>query len=136
MNAQVKIDQFLQRLTPILHRETLALCQLDERQIRTLLDNCLCVFREHEGICALVPERVAEEEQLPCEGVYRQITLKLSYDQQVMGLAATAVRALAEAGIHANVVSARVHEHILVTDRDASQAMQILHGISNRLQYS
>ncbi|MFD1216689.1 ACT domain-containing protein [Microbulbifer celer] len=136
MNAQVKIDQFLLRLTPVLHREKLALCSLEDHQMRALLDECLCIFREREGLCGLLPEQIAQAEQLTCEGEYRQITLKFSQDLQVPGVAATIVRELAEAGIHANVVSARVHEHILVADRDASQAMQILHGLSNRLQYS
>ncbi|QKX16607.1 ACT domain-containing protein [Microbulbifer sp. YPW1] len=136
MNAQVKIDQLLQRLTPILNREQLVMCQLDEAQLRTLLQECLCIFREREGICALLPKDVAERESLPEDGSYRQITLQYTGGLQVPGLAATIVRELADAGIQANVVSARCHEHLLVSEHDAKQAMQVLYGISNRLQYS
>lgn len=136
MNAQVKIDQLLQRLTPILNREQLVMCQLDETQLRTLLQECLCIFREREGICALLPKDVAERESLPEDGSYRQITLQYTGGLQVPGLAATIVRELADAGIQANVVSARCHEHLLVSEHDAKQAMQVLYGISNRLQYS
>ncbi|WP_428819700.1 ACT domain-containing protein [Microbulbifer sp. MCCC 1A16149] len=136
MNAQVKIDQLLQRLTPILNREQLVMCQLDETQLRTLLQECLCIFREREGICALLPKDVAERESLPEDGSYRQITLQYTGGLQVPGIAATIVRELADAGIQANVVSARCHEHLLVSEHDAKQAMQVLYGISNRLQYS
>lgn len=136
MNAQVKIAQLLQRLTPILNREQLVMCQLDETQLRTLLQECLCIFREREGICALLPKDVAERESLPEDGSYRQITLQYTGGLQVPGLAATIVRELADAGIQANVVSARCHEHLLVSEHDAKQAMQVLYGISNRLQYS
>jgi len=137
MNAQVKIDQFLQHLTPVLHHEKLTLCLLDQAQLHRLLDHCVCVFREREGICALIPAGIADVEGLSSEGAFRQITLKFApYQQQVPGLAATVVRELAEAGIHASVVSARAHEHILVPDSDASHALQTLYGISNRLQYS
>ena len=136
MNAQVKIDQLLQRLTPILNREQLVMCPLEEAQLQTLLQECLCVFREREGICALLSKAVAERESLSDEGGYRQITLQYSACLQVPGLSATIVRELADAGIQANVVSARYHEHLLVSERDAAQAMQVLYGISNRLQYS
>ncbi|WP_078083492.1 ACT domain-containing protein [Microbulbifer mangrovi] len=136
MNAQVKIDQLLQRLTPILNREQLVMCQLDETQLRTLLQECLCIFREREGICALMPREVAERESLAEDGSYRQITLQYTGSLQVPGLTATIVRELADAGIQANVVSARCHEHLLVSEHDAAQALQILYGISNRLQYS
>ncbi|MCK7598136.1 ACT domain-containing protein [Microbulbifer sp. CAU 1566] len=136
MNAQVKIDQLLQRLTPILNREPLVMCLLDEQQLQRLLPQCLCIFREREGICALLSKQVAECESLLQEGGYRQITLHFSSCLQVPGLTGTIVRELAEAGIQANVVSARCHEHLLVSEHDAPQAMQILYGISNRLQYS
>ena len=136
MNAQVKIDQLLLRLTPILDRETLGLCMLDEAQLQKLLADCRCVFREREGICALLPRHIADQAQLTVEDDYRQITLQYAAGVQVPGLTATLLRELADAGIQVNVVSARCHEHILVRDRDARQAMQILYGIGNRLQYS
>ena len=136
MNAQVKIDQLLQRLTPILNREQLVMCQLSELQLNSLLQECLCVFREREGICALLPKAVAERESLPDEGGFRQITLQYTACLQVPGLTGIIVRELADAGIQANVVSARCHEHLLVSEGDAAHAMQILYGISNRLQYS
>ena len=136
MNAQVKIEQLLQRLSPILNREPLVMCELSEEQLQQLLGECLCIFREREGLCALLPREVAERENLAGVGEFRQITLHFSSCLQVPGLTAIMVRELADAGIHANVVSARYHEHILVSERDTAQAMQILHGISNRLQYS
>ncbi|WP_043319810.1 ACT domain-containing protein [Microbulbifer sp. HZ11] len=136
MNAQVKIDQLLLRLTPILDRERLGLCNLDETQLQKLLPECRCIFREREGICALLPRHIAEDAKLAVEDDYRQITLHYAAGVQVPGLTAIILRELADAGIQVNVVSARCHEHVLVRDCDAAQAMQILYGISNRLQYS
>ncbi|WP_105102663.1 ACT domain-containing protein [Microbulbifer pacificus] len=136
MNAQVKIEQLLQRLSPILDRQQLVMCSLTEEQLQTLLAECLCVFREREGLCALLPEQVAKREKLSNVGSFRLITLHFSPCLQVPGVIANVVRELADAGIQANVVSARYHEHILVSEHDAAQAMQILNGISNRLHYS
>ena len=136
MNAQVQIDQLLLRLTPILDRERLGLCMLNEAELQALLPECRCIFREREGICALLPRHVAEQARLSVEEDYRQITLQYAAGVQVPGLTPVILRELADAGIQVNVVSARCHEHILVRDRDASHAMQILYGISNRLQYS
>ncbi|WP_066959635.1 ACT domain-containing protein [Microbulbifer sp. Q7] len=136
MNAQVQIDQLLQRMTPILNRTPLVMCTLDDAQLQQLLHECLCVFREREGVCALLPKEIAEREAIPEDGGYRQITLQYSACLQVPGLTGIIVGELADAGIQANIVSARFHEHLLVSERDAAQAMQILYGISNRLQYS
>lgn len=136
MNAQVKIERLLQRLTPILNRNQLVQCHLDEGQLRKFLCDCLCIFREREGICAMLPADIARAHKLTIDGDYRQITLQFSQCLPVPGLAARVVKELADAGLHANVVSARCHEHILVRERDVAQAMQVLHGISNRLQYS
>lgn len=136
MNAQVKIDQLLQRLSPILNREHLVMCQLNEEQLREFLGDCLCIFREREGLCALLPRQIAAREHLATLGDFRQITLHFSSCLQVPGLIASVVRELADAGIQANVVSAHHHEHLLVSERDSVHAMQILNGISNRLQYS
>ncbi|MFV8782831.1 ACT domain-containing protein [Microbulbifer sp. SA54] len=135
MNAQVQIDRLLQRLTPVLNREALVLCQLDDAKLREVLDECLCVFREREGLCALLPARVASELNLAVEGGYRQITLRFAQYLPVPGLAAAVVRELADAGLQAHLVSAHCHDHILVREHDAEQAMQILYGISNRLHY-
>ncbi|WGL15287.1 ACT domain-containing protein [Microbulbifer bruguierae] len=136
MNAQVKIDRLLQCLTPLLNREQLAMCLLDERQLQARLQDCLCIFREPEGICALLPREIADREQFTRVGDFRQITLQVSASLLVPGFTARIVCELADAGIHSNVISARCHEHILVSERDAQLAMQVLHGISNRLQYS
>lgn len=136
MNAQVQFERYLQKLTPIMNREALALCRIDEADLREVLDDCLCVFRESEGVCVLLPSRVARERQLSADGDYRQITLHFANRLPIPGLAAAVVRELADAGLQGDMISARCHEHILVRERDASQAMQILHGISNRLHYS
>nr|WP_010131144.1 ACT domain-containing protein [Microbulbifer agarilyticus] len=136
MNAQVKIDQLLLRLTPILDREVLGLCVLDEAQLVQHLAHCRCIFREREGITALLPTHLAEQAQLSVSEDYRQITLQFVHGVEAPGLTAIILRELADAGVQANVVSARYHEHILVRARDARHAMQILYGISNRLQYS
>ena len=136
MNAQVKIEPLLLHLSPTLNREQLVMCQLSEDQLRELLSDCLCIFREREGLCALLPRQIAERANLVGVAGYRQITLRFSSSLPVPGLTAIVMRELADAGIAANVVSARYHEHILVSERESAHAMQVLYGISNRLQYS
>ncbi|WP_226663886.1 ACT domain-containing protein [Microbulbifer aggregans] len=136
MNAQVQIERHLQRLRPILNRETLAVCKLDDAALREVLPDCLCVFRESEGTCALLPARVARDRELSIDEDYRQITLHFTPHLPIPGLAAAVLRELADAGLQGNMISARCHEYILVRERDANLAMQVLHGISNRLHYS
>ncbi len=116
--------------------EVYVFCRIEDSQLSDLLGDCLCIFRECEGLSAILPLSLAERCGLETSGGFRQITLQVFSSLDAVGLTAAIVTELASAGISANVVAALNHDHVFVPQDQAQQALQLLRGICNRAQYS
>ncbi|WP_193163585.1 ACT domain-containing protein [Microbulbifer hainanensis] len=136
MNAEVRLEKLLQNIAPHLHGEVYVFCALQSEQLQALVEECLCVFREREGISAILPRAVAEREGLEASRGFCQISLQVYSSLDAVGLTAAVCGELAAAGISANMVAALRHDHVFVPEQDAQRALQLLRGISNRAQYS
>lgn len=136
MNAETRLDKLLQNINPQLQGDSYVFCALDAARLEELLPQCLGVFREREGISAILPHGDAERFGLEASEGFRQITLQVNSSLEAVGLTAAVARELATEGISANVVAALRHDHVFVPEADAERALQILRGLSNRAQYS
>ncbi|MEX3014908.1 ACT domain-containing protein [Gymnodinialimonas hymeniacidonis] len=87
--------------------------------LAVLLPDALAVFREAEGISALVPANTEE-------AAMAQITLKVFSSLEGIGLTAAVSTVLAEAGIACNVIAATLHDHIFVPEDRADEAIALL----------
>jgi len=83
-------------------------------------------FREAEGITLIVERNTAEQAGLPYTFVSRMITLTVHSSLEAIGFLAAITRALADAGISVNPVSAYYHDHLFVPLEKADQAMRLL----------
>lgn len=136
MNAEVRLEKLLQNIDPHLQGEVYVFSPLEAGQVAALWDECLCIFREREGLSAILPRAVAEREGLEKSGNFRQISLQVYSSLDAVGLTAAVAGELASAGISANVVAALHHDHIFVPEQDAQRALQLLRGLGNRAQYT
>ena len=88
------------------------------------------VIREDEGT-TLILERPPAEGTGKEEGeTFRRITLTVHSSLAAVGLTAAVSRALAEAGIPANVVAGFHHDHIFVPAGRAGEALAVLEALS------
>jgi uncharacterized protein len=87
-------------------------------------------FREAEGLTVLVDEQVAADRGLPCRHRAAWITLGVHSDLHAVGLLAAVTRALADAGISVNVVSAVYHDHLFVPVERAAEALAMLERLA------
>ncbi len=136
MKAEVCLEKLLQNLDPQMQDEVYVFCQMPESRLQNLFDDCLCLFREREGLSAILPQSLAEREGLEASGGFRQITLRVYSSLDAVGLTAAIATELANSGISANVVAALRHDHVFVPQEKAQQALLLLRGISNRAQYT
>ncbi|GGB58523.1 transporter [Roseibium aquae] len=98
----------------------------------------LGLFLEAEGVTAILPLDVALKlaaDRSPDLGLdvsrtFRRITLTVHSSLEAVGLTAAVSRALADAGIPANVVAAYFHDHVFVPAEDADRAMEVLLQLS------
>lgn len=121
---------------PKLQEETYVFCQVSDSRLEEVLAQSLCVFREGEGMSAILPLHLAQHYGMASSVPFRQITLQVFSGLCAVGLTATVARELADAGIVANVVTALRHDHIFVPEDSAERALQLLRGISNRAHYT
>ena len=90
----------------------------------------LLLFREREGITLVVRRNEAERAGLPYQFASRLITLTVHSALDAVGFLAAITTQLAAAGISVNAVSAFHHDHLLVPENRAEEALQLLLAIS------
>lgn len=87
------------------------------------------VFMEDEGMSLAIDRQTADEHHLAYDSVFRLISLHVHSSLDAVGLTAAFSKALATAGISANVVAAYYHDHIFVPTDKADEAIHILENL-------
>ena len=87
-------------------------------------------IREKEGLTLVLPRLEADELGLSYGFVAAWITLRVHSSLDAIGMTAAVGRALADAGISANVMSGVRHDHVFVPFSRAMDAMQTLRALS------
>ena len=90
----------------------------------------VAVVAEDEGFTLVVPAGQAEAAGLDADRdfVAGRVTLQVHSDLAAVGLTAHVSRVLAEAGISANVVAGRFHDHVFVPFDRLDEALDLLGG--------
>jgi hypothetical protein len=86
--------------------------------------------REDEGLSLVVPRRRADELGLSYDFVAAWITLQVDSALDAVGMTAVFSRALADAGISANVVAGYTHDHLFVPHDRADDAMRAIAALA------
>jgi hypothetical protein len=87
------------------------------------------VVREEEGTTLVLRREQADALGLPYAYVAAWITLQVHSALEAVGLTAAVSRALADAGISANVVAGLVHDHVFVPHERADDALAVLRAL-------
>lgn len=95
----------------------------------TLLTKAVATIREEEGVTLILPQAIADDQQLKYEYIAGWITLKVHSSLAAVGLTAAFSGALAQQGISCNVVAGYYHDHIFVAENDVTHALTILQNL-------
>jgi hypothetical protein len=90
----------------------------------------LMTFREAEGTTLILPHDRAQAAGLQGTFPSRMITLEIASSLEAVGFLAAIIAELARAGIAVNPVSAFHHDHLLVPEARADEAMTILRAMT------
>jgi hypothetical protein len=96
----------------------------------------VATMREDEGLTVVVPEDVARSRGWPVAFRAAWITLRVHSDLEAVGLTAAFARALAVAGIPANVVAGVHHDHLFVPAGRAEDALAALEACAREADAS
>lgn len=89
----------------------------------------LATIREDEGWTAVLRVEDADAAQLAYDFVAAWITLTVHSDLAAVGLTAAVSRALADAGIACNVLAGLHHDHLLVPESRADDALAAIRAL-------
>jgi len=130
MAALASLSQILATLEPVLHEGSYVYCCLADSAALPMAD-ILGLFREAEGVTAIVREDFAQSQGW--QVLYRAawITLNVHSDLAAVGLTAAFAAALGERGISCNVVAGAYHDHLFVPVDRAHDAMQALRRLQD-----
>ena len=131
MDGERDLARLCMEMDPILDTKTYVYCHFADF---ALLDGLvpICVFREREGLTAIVEKGDADRLSLPCVFEARLITLAVHSSLEAVGFLAIVTAALAQENIPCNVISAYYHDHLLVPVARADEAMALLNTLRSR----
>ena len=95
--------------------------------------NPLCSFVEEEGLTLIIKKRIAIEQGLKFDGVFKKITLRVHSSLDAVGLTAVVASKLKDNNISANVVAAYYHDHIFVQSSLSEKALNCLKDLTHEV---
>ena len=128
--GQINLQNLLCSMNPELRDEVYVFCSIPSGKREELEQQAALLFREREGLTAVLPKIDAERIGVDYAFPSRVITLAVHSSLEAVGLLATVTSALAQANISVNVVSAFYHDHLFVPEQRAEEALQILRALS------
>ena len=129
MPAETNLTILLRSLNPQLHPDDYVFCTVSGGADVALTEDMWAMIREREGATLILTRAAADRMQLPCDTLFRRITLNVHSSLEAVGLTAAVSTRLAEMGISANVVAGFYHDHIFVPSGDAERALAVLEGL-------
>jgi uncharacterized protein len=124
----------LAAMDPGLDEETWVFCTFEECVRRDVTPMALALFREDEGLSAILTRADARSLSLPVDQPMRRITLRVHSALDGVGLTGAVASELAGAGIACNMVAASHPDHAFVPAADAERALALLLALQERVR--
>lgn len=134
MRAESDLDVLLSRMEPVLDATEYVFCGVEENRFGDIAIKPICIFRELEGVTAILRREDAERCALSFSFSCRMITLNIHSSLEAVGFLAKIATKLAEHGISVNVVSAYYHDHLFVLLDQAELALRLLQDLQRTTQ--
>ncbi|MFM0239751.1 MULTISPECIES: ACT domain-containing protein [Paraburkholderia] len=134
MRGECDVATLCASLQPRRASSTCVYCCLPDFVVPDGIGNqeALLVFREREGLTLVIEKSAAKRLELAYEFEATLITLDIHSSLDAVGFIATIAAELAHACIPCNAVAAYYHDHLLVPEQRACEAMRVLTRLRSR----
>jgi len=129
MSGLTDLRTILASLVPVVQADAVVYATVDAQAAASL--PTLATIREEEGTTVVLRRADADAAGLSYDLVLAWITLNVHTALEGVGLTAAFSRALADAGIPCNVLAGYFHDHILVPEELADDALTALRALRN-----
>jgi uncharacterized protein len=129
MKGETDLEILLKTMQPLHNVGDYVFCSI-QQSTQFQLDDYVLLFKEKEGITAILSIEKADFLNLSYSNIFAWITLSVHSSLEAVGLTAAFSTALSEAQISCNVVAGYFHDHIFVPKKDVEKAMNVLRKLS------
>ena len=130
MKGESNLKKLIMNMKPVAIPGEYVFCTIKENQLGDV-KNPLLVFRESEGVTAIISKAVAERNGILYDSIWGLISLTIHSDLEAIGFLSVITTHLANAGISVNVVSAYFHDHLFVPYDRVNEAVTLLSELSD-----
>lgn len=130
MAGERDLNLLLRDMKPELHDGVFVFCTIAVPHEIPATITPLLTFREREGITLVLRREEAERAGLRHQFASRLLTLAVHSSLEAVGFLAAVTACLAAASISVNAVSAFYHDHLLVPEHKADEALALLQDLS------
>ncbi len=131
MPGEEQLEKLLNNMSPTLDDEEYVFITTQNLLDEMIKFNPLCSFVEEEGLTLIIKKRIASEQGLKFDGVFKRITLRVHSSLDAVGLTAVVASKLKDNNISANVVAAYYHDHIFVQSSLSEKALNCLRNLTH-----
>ena len=133
MPGEEQLEKLLNNMSPTLDDQEYVFITTQNRLDEMIKFNPLCSFVEEEGLTLIIKKRIAIEQGLKFDGVFKKITLRVHSSLDAVGLTAMVSSKLKDNNISANVVAAYYHDHIFVQSSLSEKALNCLRDLTHEV---
>ncbi|MFT4941596.1 MAG: hypothetical protein ACI88A_004666 [Paraglaciecola sp.] len=131
MSGEKDLKKLIASMTPVLGEKEYVFGTLVNAESGLLVAlEPLGTFWEAEGLTIIVQKNKADEHKIEYSGILKCITLNVHSSLDAVGLTAAVASKLTEFNISANVVAAFYHDHVFISSKDATRALDALKQLS------
>ncbi len=133
MPGEKHLKKLLRNMSPTLDDQEYVFITTQNLLNEMIKFNPLCSFVEEEGLTLIIKKRIAIEQGLKFDGVFKKITLRVHSSLDAVGLTAMVASKLKDNNISANVVAAYYHDHIFVQSSLSERALNCLRDLTHEV---
>ena len=131
MSVERDLEKLVASMSPALMDGEYVFCTFKDARYGDYLDlQPIVTIEESEGLTLIVPKKIANENSIRYESVFKRITLGVHSSLNAVGLTAAFSSKLGEHGISANVIAGYYHDHIFVPEELADKAIEALNELA------
>jgi len=126
MSGIIALESLIKEMSPCLHKEEYVYTSMNKGYDEIAKYHPLAVIHEDEGMTIVIERTSADMHQVKYNGVFRCITLNVFSSLSAIGFTAMISKELAKNQISANVLAGYYHDHLLINEDRADDAIKIL----------
>lgn len=130
MSGETDLGRLIAGLEPALDPRPYRYVLVPPGEESALTSVAFAAIREEEGLCVVLDAESAERAGATDGPLFARLTLRVHSSLLAVGLLAAVASRLAAAGIAANPIAGRLHDHLLVPWEERERALAELRALS------